>query len=101
MAAGDFLGTYAVDPTSVSDGSFLDLVADTGEEIIVHNIYVPEGTAVELYWHGPSGDIKFDSDTQGFASFQFHGTETIYVRVKNVSGSSADLAADGVRMESP
>lgn len=87
---------YIVPPTSTADDAFLDLVPGASEAIVIHNVYVPVGTAVELYWSDGVTDILIDSGTETFASWQFHATENGYVRVKNVSGGSADLGADGM-----
>lgn len=92
MAAGD---AYLVGPTSTADDAFLDLVPGGGE-IVIHNIYVPVGTSVELYWSDGMTDILIDSGSESFATWQFHASDTVYLRVKNVSGTSADLGADGM-----
>lgn len=86
---------YIVGPTSVANGSFLDLIPGSGEAV-VHNIYVPSGSAVEYYWYDGTNSIKFDSDTVGRDNQQYHVTTTVYVRVKNVSGGSIYLGADGM-----
>ena len=96
MAAGD---AYAVAPTSTATGSFLDLQPGGSVEVVVHNVYVPTGTAYELYWYDGTNSILFLSMPAGGAALnlQCHcvGT-TKYVRIKNVSGATAYLGADGM-----
>jgi hypothetical protein len=93
MAAGD---AYIKLPATVTDTSHMDLTAGSGAEIVVHNIYVPEGTAVELYYYDGTDTIKHWSGNTSLYNVQFHCTNTEYIRVKNVSGASAILAADGM-----
>jgi len=93
MAAGD---AYAVQSAAVANNSFLDLLPASGE-LVVHNVYSPEGAAYELYWYDGTNSIKFDHDAAvGRANVQFHCTVTKYVRVKNVSGAAQNLGADGM-----
>lgn len=92
MAAGD---VYLVGPTSTADDGFLDLVP-SGGAIVVHNIYVPAGSAVELYWSDGVNDILVDSAAESFVSWQFHCSDSVYLRVKNVSGVGVYLGADGM-----
>jgi hypothetical protein len=92
MAAGV---AFQVGPSSIADGSYLDIVPASGEAV-VHNIYVPTGTSVEYYFYDGANSIKFDTDTQGKENVQYHITTTKYLRVKNVSGSAAYFAADGM-----
>jgi hypothetical protein len=93
MAAGD---AYIKLPASVADTAHMDLTAGSGAEIVVHNIYVPEGTAVELYQYDGTDTIKWMSTNTSLLNLQLHCTNTEYIRVKNVSGSAAIMAADGM-----
>lgn len=93
MAAGD---AYIVAPASISDAAFMDLQPGSGVEVVVHNIYVPEGTAVEVYYYDGTDTIKHWSGVTSLYNLQFHCTNAVYIRVKNVSGSAAILAADGM-----
>jgi len=94
MAAGD---AYIVAPATVTNGSFMDLQPASTAEAVVHNIYAPEGSAYELYYFDGTDTIKFDHDAAvGRNNVQYHVTNGSYVRIKNVSGSSAIFAADGM-----
>lgn len=93
MAAGD---AYVKTPTSTADTANLDLQPSAGVEVVVHNVYVPEGTKVELYYYNGSDTIKHLTTYTSLYNCQFHCTNSVYIRVKNVSGSAAILAADGM-----
>lgn len=93
MAAGD---AYIVSPVSTADTSNLDLQPSAGVEVVVHNIYLPEGTKVELYYYDGSDTIKHLTTYTSLYNVQFHCTNSVYIRVKNVSGAAAILAADGM-----
>lgn len=86
-----------VQTASVAINGFLDLQPASTTEIVVHNVYSPEGAAYELYWYDGTNSIKFDHDAAvGRANVQYHCTNTKYVRVKNVSAATANLGADGM-----
>ena len=93
MARGD---AYVLPPTSTANNAFLAFQPGSGEEIVLHNIYVPAGTAVEIYWYDGTNSILIDTASESWVGMQFHCTNTRYVRAKNVSGSTAHLAGDGM-----
>lgn len=93
MAAGD---AYILAPATVTNGSYMDLQPSGSVEVVVHNIYVPEGTAIELYYYDGADTILHLSTNTSLYNLQFHCTNGAYIRVKNVSGSSAIFAADGM-----
>ena len=93
MAAGD---AYIVAPATVTDTNHMDLQPSAGVEVVVHNIYLPEGTKCELYYYDGADTIKHLTTYTSLYNTQFHCTNGSYIRVKNVSGSSAILAADGM-----
>ena len=95
MAAGD---VFWEGPTSIADQGFLDIQPTGAIEWVIHNIYVDEGVAVEIYVFDGTNSIGFDSDAVDGTRLvhNFHATNSIRIRVKNVSGGAAFLAADGI-----
>ena len=93
MAAG---AAYVVTPTSVNNAAFLAFQPAGSTEIVLHNVYVPQGSAVELYWSDGTNDILIDSGSESYNDFHFHCTNGAFVRVKNVSGGSIRLGGDGM-----
>lgn len=93
MARGD---VYAVPPTNVSDQAFIAFQPIAPAEIVLHNIYVPNGAGVELYWSDGTNDILIDSGTESYNDWKFHCTNTVYVRLKNVSGGDIRIGGDGM-----
>lgn len=93
MAAGT---VYQLGPTSTANGSYLDIQPASGDEVVIHNIYY--AGAVEFEYYDGTNTIKFDSDTTSGARLvcAFHCTNSKRVRVKNVSGGSIYIAADGI-----
>lgn len=94
MAVGD---VSQFGPTSVANNSYLDLQPSAGVEVTVHNIYY--AGAVEFYYYDGTNQIMFDSDTGAGArlGYVYHCTNSKRVRVKNVSGGSIYIAADGIQ----
>ncbi len=95
MAAGD---VFQEGPTSIADDGFLDIQPGASIEWVIHNVYVPLGIAVEFEYFDGTNLIKFDEDTSDGTRFMvnWHATNGSRVRVKNVSGGAAFLAADGI-----
>jgi hypothetical protein len=95
MAAGD---AYIKAPASTNNGSFLDLQPSAGVEVVVHDIYVPTGSAYEVYYSDATNNILYLSMPAGGGALnlQAHCTNSYYVRVKNVSGSAVYMAASGM-----
>ena len=93
MAAGD---TYVLGPTSVADAAFVAFQPAGTTEIVLHNVYVPSGSAVELYWSDGVNDILIDEGTESYNDWSFHCTNLTYVRIKNVSGGSIRVGGDGM-----
>lgn len=80
----------------MANAAHMDLQPGSSVEVVIHNIYVPEGTAIEVYYYDGSDTILHMSTYTSLYNLQFHCTNGVYIRVKNVSGSSAIMAADGM-----
>jgi hypothetical protein len=95
MAAGD---AYIKTPTSTASGSFLDLQPSGSVEVVVHDIYVATGSAYEVYYSDGTNNILYLSMPAGGGALnlQAHCTNSVYVRVKNTSGSTIFMAASGM-----
>ena len=93
MAAGD---AYIVSPVTETYTSFQDLQPGAGFEVVVHNISIPEGTAAELYQFDGTDTILVSSFNSSLWNMQLHCTNSVYYRVKNVSGASRIYGADGM-----
>lgn len=94
MAAGD---TYLVGLTQETNGSSLTIQPSGTIEAVVHNIYVPEGSAWELYRTDGSNPIKIDHDAAtGRYNLQIHVTNAQYLTLKNVSGATIYMGVDGI-----
>lgn len=93
MAVGD---VSSFGPTSTADTSFLDLQPGAGVEVVINNIGY--AGAMELWLHSASADVLVDSDATAGGRFGLflHCTNSIYYRIKNVSGAAAVLTADGI-----
>jgi len=95
VAAGD---AYIKAPASTASGSYLDLQPGASVEVVIHNIYVATGSAYEVYYSDATNNILALSMPAGGAALnlQMHCSNTYYVRVKNTSGSTIYLSADGM-----
>jgi hypothetical protein len=93
MAAGD---AYIVSPATVTDTNHMDLQPSAGVEVVVHNINIPAGTVAELYHYDGTDTILVMSFNTSLQNMQLHCTNSVYYRVKNVSGASRIYGADGM-----
>ena len=95
MAAGD---VFHEGPTSVADDGFLDIQPGSSIEWVIHNVYVPLDIDVEFQYYDGTNIIKFDEDAVDGTRFMvnWHATNGTRVRIKNVSGGAALIAADGI-----
>ena len=94
MAAGD---AVIVGLTSETNNSSLTIQPGASIEWVIHNIHVPEGSAWELYRTDGTNPIKIDHDAAvGRYNLQLHATNAQYYTLKNVSGATIFVAADGM-----
>lgn len=93
MAAGDVAN---FGPTSTADAAFLALQPGAGVEVVIHNIGY-DG-AMELYFYDGTNQVKMDEDTTAGSRLGLflHCTNSKYYRIKNVSGATGFLSADGM-----
>ena len=93
MGVGDVKSNLS----SISDGAYLDIQPPSGEEWVIHNIYHEDDC--ELYFSDGTNEILISSHSGngGWLGYWFHVTNSRYLRVKNVSGSSALIGYDGVQ----
>lgn len=92
MAVGDVVAAHS----SVAASGYLDIQPGSGVEWVIHNLYY--GAAMELYRTDGTNDVKIDSDSTAGCRMGavFHVTNSYYLRLKNVSASSAYFGYDGV-----
>ena len=96
MAAGDL---FQAGPTSLDTGDRLLIQPGVGVEWVIHNVYVPEGQAVDFEYFDGTNNIVFDSDAVDGTRFMvnWHASSGSFVRVRNVSTSTGVfVAADGI-----
>lgn len=93
MAIGDVRSGIS----SISSNGFLNIQPPSGEEWVIHNIYHED--SVELYFSDGTNNLLFDAE-QGvgyWAWYEFHVTNSRYLRVKNVTASAKLIGYDGVQ----
>jgi hypothetical protein len=93
MAVGDVKS----DLQSIAAAGFLSLQPGAGEEWVIHNIY--HESKVELYFYDGSNSLLFDADTGlgVWAWYEFHVTNSKYIRVKNTDSVAKLVGYDGVQ----
>jgi hypothetical protein len=82
---------------ALADNSYLDLDPGSGVETVIHNC--GGSGAWELYFNNGTNDIgPIHSGTanEALMNAQMHCSDTSYYRMKNVSGTTANLWADGM-----
>lgn len=95
MATSDAIGNIQ----SVNAGSVLDVKPTAPAEWIVHNIYIPEGKAAEIYFTDGTNQVLVATVSGSYLGYFFHSTATRYIRVKNTSGSAMQIGYDGIAVK--
>jgi hypothetical protein len=85
-------------PTATyANNAFMDLIPS--QDVEIHNIYAPAAAALEYYQHNILGaaavTVLFKSASGPLAGINYKSTNGVYIRVKNVSGGSIEMGADG------
>jgi hypothetical protein len=90
------LDAVAVLSAGVTNGSFVEVQPSGTVQWVIHNIY-GEG-AFELYWYDGTNSIKIDTEAAvpWLANLELHVTNSVWVRIKNTSGSTFDFGYDGI-----
>ena len=96
MAAGD---VFIVTPTTVTNGNYLDVRPAASVEVSIHNLYWGGDSGIEVYIYDGSnrlGPIFTDTAKGGWINLNAHATNSIYYQIKNTSGASMFMSADGM-----
>lgn len=94
MAADD---RYIVGPTSIANESYLTIQPDSGVEIIIKNIICAD--SAEVYITDGTNYILIDAATgvNSWLNVSIDITNSVYIKVKNVSGVAQYMCATGVQ----
>ena len=96
MAEGDICSGSV----TLIDGSYTLITPSvSGQEWIIHNIYIPQGSAVDIYHYNNNGsirEIKIFSTTQSLCGYFFHCNEDNCIKVVNNSGFTIYVGYDGI-----
>ena len=92
MAVGD---TYSGE-SSIAAGAYLDIQPAGTVEAVIHNIYHESDAQLEQY--DGANSLIFDTMAGAgvWASFAFHVTNSIRIRVKNTTGAAKLIGYDGI-----
>jgi hypothetical protein len=93
MSVGDIASVHS----SVANGSYLSIQPSGTTQWGIQNIYIPRGVICEIYRTDGTNDMLMwnTSDSMQFVQPIF-ATNTIYFRIKNVSGSASYLGYDAM-----
>ena len=72
----------------------------SGVEWIIHNIYVPQGSVVEIYHYyndSTPREIELFTTSQSLCGYFFHCNNDSCIKVVNVSGSTITVGFDGIQ----
>ena len=96
MAADD---RYLIAPASVANTAYMTIQPGTGVEAIIKNIFC--AAAAEIHLYDGANDILLDTSALSgqnvWLNLSIDVTNTVYLRVKNVSGSAQIMSAGGVQ----
>jgi len=91
------LGSVVSTQQSIDHGASLSIKPSIGNEWVIHNVYVPNGSQVELYWTDDINDTLQDTNDGAWLNYHFHVTASNYLKVKNVSGGTIYIGYDGIQ----
>jgi hypothetical protein len=97
----DLMTTTIGETTQVAHLSSLNVRPAIDEEWVIHNIYIPIGSTVEIYrWNdiGTTPEILITKVSNSMLFQSFHCTLDEFIIVKNISGASIYISYDGVVM---
>lgn len=83
----------------IDDGYALIKSDTVGIEWVIHNIYIPQGSAIEIYHYynsTPSQEILLFSTSNSLCGYFFHCSNESCIKVVNVSGSTIYVGYDGI-----
>lgn len=91
------VGDVKSDLQVIVNNQYLDIRPPSGEEWVIHNIY--HAGDVELYFWSGTDSILIDSASGAGAwcAYFWHVTNTVYLRVMNVSGGDIAIGYDGIQ----
>lgn len=93
------MGNTIGDTVEVASGASINIRPSTDVEWVIHNIYIPLGSTVELYrWNniGTTPQILMHKLTNTTSFQSYHATIDDFFIIKNISGSSIWVSYDGV-----
>jgi hypothetical protein len=92
MAVGDVAKAHV----SIGAGSSYNIRPDSGQEINVHNIYVPNGVTILLYKTDGTNDVLVETLTGSMLLYNFHLTYDCYLKLVNGGASPVWCGYDGI-----
>lgn len=92
MAVGRMFSGFV----SVDSNDVVSIRPSSGVEVVLHNIYF--SGPVVFYISNGTDDIPFENaaDAGGLMDVRIHISYTYFIKVKNVSSSTINVAWDGV-----
>ena len=93
MTVGDVVSGMS---TILSTQSLLIQPPSGTTQWTIHNIYIPQFSTCEIYRTSSTGSVLIMSTSDSLLSYTFHCTNSYYITVKNINGSSIIIGYDGV-----
>ena len=92
MAVGDVAKAHV----SIGAGSSYDIRPGSGQEMNVHNVYVPNGVTILLYKTDGTHDVLVETLTGSMLLYNFHLTHDCYLKLVNVGTTPVWCGYDGI-----
>ena len=93
MAVGDIFA----DTVSIATGASMQIRPSVGIEVVIHNIYVPDGKLATLKKTDGVNTCTVDQITGGgWVNFNFHINNTDYIEIVNDDAGTQILGYDGI-----
>ncbi len=92
MAVGDVASGHI----SVGAGSSYNIRPSAGQEMNVHNVYVPNGVTILLYKTDGSNDVLVETLTGSMLLYNFHVTYSHYLKLVNEGAQAVWCGYDGI-----
>lgn len=91
------LGDVVTDVVTISAGAIYNIKPASGQEWVIHNMLY--NGAIEMYKTNGTLDVLYDSDALygGRINLFLHVTSSVYLKVKNTSGTPITFSYDGIQ----
>lgn len=91
------IGEVVSDTLELVAGASTTIRPSSGDEYIIHNIYVEDTKSVSIEFGDGTYWVAVDTVTESMLGYYFHVTYDNYIRITNNEGDTQHVGYDGVQ----